>query len=64
MECSSILITLSLYLSNDLHVLEYFITKSKNPGTVIVSEFAHGFKHLTSLVKVNPYAKKSIIEGF
>jgi len=64
MEISKLLIAFSPYLDNDLHILEYLFTKTAGiTGSIILSEFSHGHKHLNSLIKVNPFNKIEIIEG-
>jgi len=64
MSVSKLLIAFSPYLDNDLHILEYLFTKtSNNTGSIILSEFSHGHKHLNSLIKVNPFNKIEIMEG-
>ena len=64
MEISKLLIAFSPYLDNDLHILEYLFTKQSGvTGSIILSEFSHGHKHLNSLIKVNPFNKIEIIEG-
>ena len=63
MEASKLIIAFSPYLDNDQHIIEYLFTKVTGTGSIILSEFSHGHKHLNSLIKVNPFNKIEIIEG-
>lgn len=61
LEMAKVLVAFSPHLENDLHILEYFFSRQKDVGTIVMSEFSHGHKHLHSLIKMNPFHKKEVV---